>query len=306
MSGTGPQSQLIDEAIDLVIRLQVDAADTATRDEIAAFRARGAEHEAVWEKVAGVHGATGKVLSQRRVSRRTVVAGGLVALIGGGTAAATLPGLLERAGADFATGKGEIARFTLPDGSVATLGPGSAIALEFGTAQRRTRLIEGTGFFDVVPDISRPFTVAARQTEVTALGTAFDVSEDGGQVSVAVDHGSVAVRHAGAETRLTDLEWLRIDERTAGTERGTRATGEVAAWRDRLIIADGEPLAALIGRIGRWLPQTIVTVDPFVGDQVVSGIFDMSQPMRALQAAVHPAGAQVRDVAGLFTVISPI
>ena len=41
--------------------------------------------------------------------------------------------------------------------------------------RREVVLDQGEGFFEVAPDSGRPFTVDARQSRVTVVGTAFDV-----------------------------------------------------------------------------------------------------------------------------------
>ncbi|WP_315855064.1 hypothetical protein [Chenggangzhangella methanolivorans] len=70
-------------------------------------------------------------------------------------------------------------------------------------------------------------------------------------------------------------------------------------------MAERETISALVARIGR-VPGRIVIADPFVGSQRVSGIYDLQDPIRALQAVVHPAGAQVREISPLLTVVSPL
>jgi transmembrane sensor len=71
-------------------------------------------------------------------------------------------------------------------------------------------------------------------------------------------------------------------------------------------MADKEAVSTLIARIGRWIPGRIVIADPFIGSQRVSGIYDLNDPKRALEAVVQPTGAQVRQVSSFLTIISPL
>lgn len=314
------QSRLMDEAIDLVIRLQNDPDNPISVEMVRAWRARGPEHEQVWARVAKVHGASGKVLADRHaaerrgrpdVSRRNLMIGvGVAALgaLGGGYLA--LPELVVMARADFTTGKGEIRRIALADGSTATLGPDSALTVDFAGAYRRIELLAGMSFFEVAPDAARPFIVASGQLTATALGTAYGVSSDAGFVTVAVEHGMVETRAPDSAlssgTRLEAGDWVTLDPSSHEVERGTKEAGQAASWRENYIVAERETVSALVARIGRWLPGRIVMADPFIGAQRVSGIFDLNDPRLALEAVVHPAGARVRQVSSILTIISPI
>lgn len=312
-----PQAQLLDEAIDLVIRLQEDPRNPVADEMARSWRARSAEHERLWQRVLKLHGASGHVLTERRehdsgaagLTRRNLVIGAL-SLGAAGAAAAVLPDLVRQARADHATGTAEIRQVRLPDGSLATLGPDTSIALDFSVHARRVDLIGGMSFFDVARDAARPFTVAAGPVTATALGTSFDVAREGEAVSVEVDRGLVLVQApasaAAPSIRLADGDWLAYDPGLPAPERGTRAPGQVAAWRDRLIIAERESVSTLVARIGRWLPGRIVMAAPYVGSQRVSGVFDLSDPALALEAVVLPAGGRVRRISSFATLISPI
>lgn len=313
------RDRLLDEAIDLVIRLQNDPSNPISVEMVRGWRARSPLHEQAWLRVEKAHGASGVVLThqkrmERRASlgltRRNFMIGGLVALGGGGLAYSVGLDLLLRARADFTTAKSEIRKITLPDGSVVTLGPESAIELSFHPDRRDINLLAGMGYFEVAPDTSRPFSVFSGTLRATALGTAFDVSKDAGILSVSVDHGLVetqapaSVLQGGA--RLEQGDWIVFDPSSQTLTRGSREPGEIASWRDKLIIAENETVSALVARIGRWIPGRIVMADPFIGSQLVSGIYDLTDPVSALEAVVHPTGAHVRQISSLMTVISPL
>lgn len=313
------QERLLDEAIDLIIRLQNDPNNLVAIELIRAWRARGSQYEKVWALVSKAHGASGKILNEKRrierreslgLTRRNFMVGGF-AVFGVGAAAYSFgPSMLLQAHADYMTGKGEIRRVNLPDGSIAMLGPDSAIALDFRRERRTIDLLAGMSFFEVVSDTSRPFSVISGTLSATALGTAFDVSNDAGVLTVSVDHGLVDVRTSDSAlemgVKLAEGQWITFDPSSGSIGRGQRERGQVASWRDNLIIAERETVSALVARIGRWIPGRIVIADPFIGDQRVSGVFDLTNPRLALQAAVHPAGARVRQVSSFVTVISPL
>ncbi|MGQ8631989.1 FecR family protein [Agrobacterium sp. DKPNP3] len=320
MNETTPdQERLLDEAIDLIIRLQNDPGNHVAIELIRAWRARGPQHEEVWAQVSKVHGASGKVLTEKRrierreslgLTRRNFIVGGFSAFGVGAAAYSFGPGMLLQARADYVTDKGEIRRINLPDGSIVTLGPESAIALDFRSERRVVDLLAGMSFFEVEGDASRPLSVFSGTLTATGLGTAFDVSNDAGILTVSVDHGLVDVRasDSGLEmgVKLAEGQWITFDSSSGNIGRGQRENGQIASWRDNLVIAERETVSALVARIGRWIPGRIVIADPFIADMRVSGVFDLNNPLVALQAVVHPAGARVRQISSFVTVISPL
>ncbi len=311
--------RLFREAADLAIRLQNDPANPVSIDMVRTWVARSSRHEAAWARVAAIHGMTGRVLTEQRavaeggvagMSRRTLVIGGL---IGAGVAAAgslTVPGALLRARADYMTSTAEIRRITLSDGSEITLGPDSAVAIDFADARRTIGLLAGMAYFDVARDASRPFSVLSGDLTATALGTAFDVSNDAGFVSVSVNHGAVEARAADSELRLAERlnpgDWITFDTSSHAIARGTREASQIAAWREGMIVAERETVSAMVAKIARWQPGRVVMADPFLGSRVVSGVFDLADPLGALEAVVRPFGAKVRTVTPFMTIISPV
>lgn len=310
--------RLFREAADLAIRLQGDPDNRVSIDTVRTWIARSPAHQRAWTRVCEIHGMTGQILTERYepvdhapggLGRRTFL---IAALAGTGTLATgwlALPDLLVGLQADHVTATGEIRRIDLDDGSVVTLGPASAIDVDYAASHRTVRLLAGMAYFDVARDPSRPFSVLSDGVAATALGTAYDVSNDAGIVSVSVDHGRVAAHMEGgpAGEELGAGDWIVFDPQTHGIAgRGTREASQVAAWRSGMIVAERETVSALVARIARWQPGKVVVADPFLGSRLVSGVFDLSDPVRALEAVVRPFGARVRQAGSLMTVISPV
>lgn len=309
--------RLLDEAIDLIIRLQNDPENPVALQLIDDWRARSDGHEVLWQKVSAAHGMSGKVLNDRakkaktssaKINRRKLMIGaagvGVVA-----ASASLLPDAIIEARADYVTGKGEIRNIDLSDGGLAVLGPESALALDYGAARRGIGLLRGMCYFEVAKDLSRPFVVDAGGLSARAMGTAFDVSVEGSLVSVAVAEGAVDTRSRDrgiwADASLGAGHWMTFNSSSHQVMRGIRDISQIAAWRRAVLIANGDPVSALIERISRWCPGRVILADPFIGEQKVSGLFDLSEPHRALEAVVHPVGGRVRKVSSHFTVITP-
>ncbi|MEJ8472496.1 FecR family protein [Roseibium algae] len=311
--------RLMDEAIDLAIRLQSDPENPVSLKVIQAWRARGPDNERVWQRVARIHGASGQILGEQRkaerhdgLSRRNFIVGAAVAFGVTGAGYFVVPGALVRARADHITGTAEILKVSLPDGSNVTLGPSSAIAFSFTPQRRQVELLAGMAFFDVGEETSRAFSVKASELEITAQSARFDVVSDADMRMVGVEHG--VVEASGAEVamgfhdgpvELGSGQWAMLDAGSGQVTRGTRDSSLIASWRNNLIVAERQPVSALVARVGHWMPGRIVMADPFISQQLVSGVFDLTDPIRALEAVVHPVGGQVRQISSFLTVISP-
>ena len=316
MSEIPEERLLFREAADLAIRLQNDPANAVSLEMIRTWAARSPKHAAAWARVAQIHGMTGKVLGDQKkttdgqgvLTRRTLMIGGVIGL--GAAAAGTWlgPEAIRHARADQATSTAEIRRVGLADGSVITLGPDSMVAIHYSEDRREITLLDGMAFFEVARDPARPFCVLSGPVSATAIGTAFDVSSDGGSISVSVDQGIVEVRAPDAMLspgeRLSVGEWITLDPALHKVSRGVREASQIAAWREGMVIADGETVSAMVAKIARWQPGRVVIADPFLGSRVVSGVFDLSDPLRALEAVVRPFGAKVRRIGPYATVIS--
>ncbi len=308
--------RLFEEAMDLVIRLQNDSDNPVAQDMVRRWRARSNAHERAWAEVVEIHGMTGKILADRQETdraeriaptRRNFMIVGMLCLGAAAAGGAVIPGMLARNRADFTTGTAEIKRISLPDGSVATLGPDTGIKLAFTEARRDVQLLYGMVFVDVAKDADRPFAVAAEDVVATALGTAYEVSNDSGFLTVSVDHGVVKVGTPAIEDqRLEAGQWLRFDRNSKRVDRGVHEVEQIAAWRGGMIVADKEPISAVVARIERWQKGEVLIADPSLGSLPISGVFDLKHPIRALEAVVQPYGGKVRQISPWLTVISKI
>lgn len=91
---------------------------------------------------------------------------------------------------------GKRSKLLLPDSSVIYLGGGSTIkfAKNF-TGNKRTVILNGEAFFDVVHQAKRPFVVQSGEISTVVLGTSFNVKAYGAdkKVSITVQSGKVGV-----------------------------------------------------------------------------------------------------------------
>lgn len=315
MNDVSEERRLFREAADLAIRLQNDAANPVSVEMVRNWISRSPAHEAAWRRVATIHGMAGKILSDRKKattgpSRRNFIVGGVAALTAAGVGSLMLPDLIIKAQADHLTKVGEIKSIPLSDGSVVTLGPDSAIGIGFTDRLREISLLAGMAYFEVASDSARPFTVESGSFKARTQAAAFDFSNDADVVSVSVDQGLIDVTAPGfpanGKEQLSAGEWINFDPNNRVLNRGSREISQIAVWRKGMIVAENESVSSLVARIARWQSGKVFVADRYLGSKIVSGVFDLNNPIRALEAVVRPFGAKVRQVAPYVTVISSV
>ncbi len=175
------------------------------------------------------------------------------------------PGSLQPA-TSYATNRGELREFVLPDGSRVMLDAGSRVELAFSESERRIFLRAGRARFSVAHD-ARPFVVLAGEDQIIATGTVFDVSLLDHKLSVVLLEGRVEVRQARgaaprAITRLTAGHRLVIQGQTAPVSLPIAPRD--TSWASRMLEFDDVPLEEAVAMANRY-SQTQIRLD---GDAV--------------------------------------
>ncbi|PVM81069.1 FecR family protein [Caulobacter radicis] len=316
-------AQLPREEAAALLWLNIDESDPAQAAVLDTWLDKDPENRAAWLRAQAIWSgfdqagdeATLRVLRRRAAkasrpspsSRWMAAAAVFVAAIGLGLwlaerPAPALPPPVVQATAVFGepdlVTAAEAKTFDLPDGSKASLAPGSALDLAYDHGGRAMRLVRGRAFFDVVPDRARPFTVEAGGRRITALGTRFDVRLDEGPLRVTLVEGQVSVARTidatdgpGRPVVLAAGEQL-----TAAPGRDVVAPAEAAsaaAWRESSITFEDRPLSEIVAELNRHSATKLVIDDPKVAALRVTGRFRTGDPQRFLRTL-----AQVLPVRG--------
>lgn len=300
---------LWNEAMALLLRWQASPDDAALQKSARAFCDRSEAHLAAWNSAKRVYRLTGEVSlasaepdhATKQHGRRAVL-GGLAALaIAGGFG----PGLVRRFGADISTGTAEISQQRLEDGSLLVLGPYSTARLSFSSSLRQIELLDGLAYCQVSSDAGRTFEIIADQIVVTAQNSVFEVRRNGQHSLVGVEHGGIKVDGMGADvTELDAGEWIAANE--GQVRRGTRQPEQTAGWRQNRLIADGDPISAVVAEIERWHHGEIIIPQSSLARAPVSGVFDLKDPQTALAAVISPYGGRVRNISPWLTILTTI
>lgn len=294
---TALPARVLTEAADRLLALRAAPDDPARQSEARAWVEAHPDHRRAWGLAERAWVAAGDALDRplpRAVNRNRGrrIAAALAACL---ALAFALPEVRVRLAADAVTPAGAGRTLALDDGSTVALAGDSALAVDLDGAARRLRLLRGAAYFEVAPDAARPFTVAAGAVTVTVRGTGFAVGRGDAVTTVAVAHGRVEVRSEGETAVLAPGERLEIGE--TGRRLSAVDPADVALWRaDRLAVRDaplGEVLDAIARRHGGGY-----LIGGDLRARRVTGVFDLSDPERALVALLATQRLVPRRIVG--------
>ncbi|WP_241144537.1 FecR family protein [Achromobacter xylosoxidans] len=203
---------------------------------------------------------------------------------------------------DVSTAAGEIRQLDLPDGSRIALNFGSTLQVRYYPRRREVVLNQGEGFFDVAPDAGRPFTVDARQSRITVVGTAFNVRATPQAVIVKVLHGRVRVQpdrdHDGQALSLGAEQGVSVDARAATYQTVAVAADSVGGWRNGRLVFRRTPLGEVAQEVAQYLGKPVTLASPDLNTLPVSGFAATNAPAAFLEALPDLLPVQVTRAAG--------
>jgi len=230
-------------------------------------------------------------------SRRSILRGAAVA------ASVALPvlagvwwleGGLDDLRSDHVTGIGERETVALADGSEITLNTDTALAVDVTDDRRAVTIFRGEAYFAVAKDAARPFTVETPAAVVRVVGTEFNLRAAGERAVVSVLRGAVDAAPVGAEAALLRLRGGQEAVLAAGAAGPVRPVdaAAVTAWLRGQIVFYRTPLGAVVEELNRYHAGRIVIVDGGLRDLSVTGVFDATRPLAALDAIERTLGAR--------------
>ena len=156
----------------------------------------------------------------------------------------------------LATPKGGQYHIVLPDGSKVWLN--AASSLRFPTVfkgKERTVEITGEVYFEVAHNTKMPFIVKANNTEVTVLGTHFNVMAypDEKVLKTTLLEGSVRISREGKSALLSPGQQARItaSSNSINVLNGVDTDKEMA-WKNGFFQFEDENLESIMRQVSRW------------------------------------------------------
>ncbi|MBN1378616.1 MAG: FecR domain-containing protein [Gammaproteobacteria bacterium] len=204
----------------------------------------------------------------------------------------TVPKMVEWATGSsphFATTVAQQRVEVLKDGSIITLGGATRLSVQYNAEERLVVLEQGEAFFEVAKDKDRPFTVLVGNSEVRAVGTAFNINRRVDAVTVSVVEGMVDVsKNITADSvKVKNIEigkpGLRHERLSKGQELVFSREGELwqarqdnsleraTAWREGRLAYVNERLDQVLQDINRYSPQKVVIGDWELGNLRYTG-----------------------------------
>ena len=194
------------------------------------------------------------------------------------------------------TPAGQRTKLTLDDGSVVWLNARSTLAYHSDFSLNRHVVLTGEAFFEVATNPDKPFTVATRGVNITALGTKFNVNaypeNDGTQV--ALIEGSVKVWNDDGQEiwlqpdqqahyrshqptpqhELPHEEIIPIEEqRDSKLSLQPIEHKDYFLWTSGIYSFDNEPLTHVFQKLERYYDVKIQVADTSILDNEFTGKF---------------------------------
>lgn len=194
----------------------------------------------------------------------------------------------------FSTDVGEMRLVQLADGSSVRLDTDTRVKVRFDGQRRVVDLEQGQALFTVAHDAGRPFLVRAGETQVTAVGTVFDVRRNQADVRVTLVSGIVEVssgRERAAPRRMMAGQQTKVT--ASRTETRAVDVAGATSWSDGRIVLQDTPLREAVAEVNRYLTQKI-ELDPSAGAEVpVSGVFKVGDREAFVSTSAAALGLEV-------------
>ena len=231
-------------------------------------------------------------LNGRAMARRAWRTKGLIGLGSAAAAVAAVTLWITTNPADlYTTERAEQREISLDDGSRIHLNSASSVAVRYSPEERTVELNSGEGVFDVSRDAQRPFVVAAKDAKVVAIGTQFRVRLVGGDVTVTVLEGAVAVfdrpgygatSASGPARSESEPTLLRANDQVTLSNGVMTAVESVnasvaTAWREGKLIYDATPLREVVAEMSRYTAIELAVADG-VPDHPITGLIQIRSP----------------------------
>lgn len=210
----------------------------------------------------------------------------------------------------LATGVGIRDSLVLADGTKVVLGPLSSLTIagEYGLKAREVE-VRGDAWFDVVHDVTKPFTVRAGNAAIVDVGTRFAVRSDAPEgVAVTVSEGAVSLRQVNTPV-LQGVILKAGDNGLLGksghviARRGAASDDDIAWTHGRLVFRDA-PLGEVISSMHKWYGIELRAPDLSLASRHLTATFAGESADRVLEIIRLALGVDI-DRRGDTAIVRP-
>lgn len=317
-----PSYATLQQAAEWFATLQAGEFDAGARAAWQAWLEQEPTHRIAWQQVENVmhkfqhmeDDAARQTLRTISQNRRRVVKSimALCLLSAGGWGLARQPAVQQWSGtlmAQHTTRIGERRRMQLADGSILWMNTASAINMHFSSQQRRIELVAGEVWVQTATDLMqprRPFFISTRHGQLQALGTRFNVLDDGQRSHVAVFEGAVAIRLPQAEQpglivqagEQSSFDGISI-------QPVQMADPAMESWPQGMLVADNLPLPDFVSRLERYR-RGHLGYDPALSHLRIVGAFPLQDTDRALHLLEQTLPVRVHRLMPWWVTLEPM
>lgn len=270
--------------------------------------------EAVWRKSErlaqdpDILAALARTPDRRRTTRRWLSPAGAAVAAAVACSVVAFGGYVLTRGSTYETGIGESRTVRLADGSRVQLDTDSRVDVRLSGSRRDLVLKRGQAMFDVAHDAARPFVVDAGTTQVTALGTRFDVRRlsEGARVTLLQGRVEVVANAAANRSwRMDAGQQIQISARAPTAKPQVVDVAAATSWTSGRLLFQETPLVDAVAEVNRYADHPIVLAAPSVATKPLSGAFDTGDPLAFAEAVSEIYGLTKSVRADGATVLTP-
>lgn len=151
-----------------------------------------------------------------------------------------------------------VVQMRLSDGSLVWLNAGSSVTypVRFSGKERRVS-VTGEAYFEVTHNSAMPFVVSNSTTNITVLGTRFNVKAyDDEATRITLLEGSVKVNIPGADRLLKPGQQAKVSNSLEVTDNAD--IEEVMAWKNGFFKFDNVDIRAIMRKATRWYDIEVI------------------------------------------------
>ncbi|MBX2921651.1 MAG: FecR domain-containing protein [Chitinophagaceae bacterium] len=184
----------------------------------------------------------------------------------------------------------KIVSITLADGTKIWLNSESTLRYPtYFSGKERKVQITGEAYLEVAHNAKQPFIVVKENTEVTVLGTRFNINtyEEESSLKITLLEGKVSVKHNERSALLKPGQQAVI---TRGEEKIDVSddidAGDAIAWLNGQFVLDGTRLTSLMNQISRWYNVEVV-YKTNIANKAFGGSIDRNVPLSRMLEALR-------------------
>jgi transmembrane sensor len=184
------------------------------------------------------------------------------------------------------TPKGGEYQLILSDGTKVWLNAATELRYPpvFGSGAREVILEEGEAYFEVAAGApQQPFIVRAKDQQIQALGTQFNVKayKEEATIITTLVEGAVRVDQ-GQQTRMLTPGQQAVTDKQGKLSVAAVDLKEVTAWKYKYFIFHDKRLSEIMAEVQRWYNVELIYVDPLNDERFIVDEFPRSQPVKGL------------------------